>query len=191
VRIESLKRYQRPRGQTSFANLSPSQRATAEVHYQRLCARWGDDLPPWRRAILAGRATDLALRPRNGAWARRLRAGHKPHADTRALNTVTTTCVESTAATTDPGRVNPYYRGYRDNALSAFDEPSASSTAESVLRLDVHGVTRSGTDGADTAQRILQAMSQAFDNSPHFSLAVPEKDLPKQWAWRLLVVAVS
>jgi hypothetical protein len=87
--------------------------------------------------------------------------------------------------------VNPYYRGYRDNALSAFDEPSASSTAESVLRLDVHGVTRSGTDGADTAQRILQAMSQAFDNSPHFSLAVPEKDLPKQWAWRLLVVAVS
>jgi len=29
-----------------------------------------------------------------------------------------------------------------------------------------------------------------LDNNPHFSLAVPEKDLPKQWAWRLEVVAV-
>jgi hypothetical protein len=68
VRIESLKRYQRPRGQTPFANLSPSQRTTAEVHYQRLCARWGDDLPPWRRAIRAGLAKDLMLRTRNAAW---------------------------------------------------------------------------------------------------------------------------
>ena len=59
-----------------------------------------------------------------------------------------------------------------------------------ILRLDVHGVTRSGNDGADTAQRILRALSQTFDSGPHFSAAVPEKDLPKQWEWRLEVVAV-
>jgi hypothetical protein len=86
--------------------------------------------------------------------------------------------------------VNPYYRGYRDNALSALDELSTSPTPPSVLRLDVHGITRGGSDGADTAQRILQALSQAIENSPHFSVAVPGKDLPTQWAWRLEVVAV-
>jgi len=70
------------------------------------------------------------------------------------------------------------------------DELSTSLISPSVLRLDVHGVTSSGNDGADTAQRILRALSQAFDCSPHFSVAVPEKDLPQQWAWRLEVVAV-
>jgi ribosomal protein L13 len=193
VRIESLKRYQRPRGQTPFATLSPSQRATAEGHYQRLCTRSGEDLPQWRRAILAGRAKDLVLRPRNGAWARRLRAGHKPRADTSALNAVTTTCVESTAVTTDAAKANSYhadYRGYTEKVPSTLDEFPSTRTPEAVLRLDVRGVTSSGSDGADTAQRILHALSQAIDNSPHFSVAVPEKDLPKQWAWRLDVVAV-
>lgn len=104
MRITSLARYQRARGSQPFSDLPLSQRVQAESIYQRLCSRWGDDLPPWRRAILAGRARDLVLRPRTGAWARRLRAGHKPRADTRALNTVTTTRVESTAATTDPPR---------------------------------------------------------------------------------------
>jgi len=58
------------------------------------------------------------------------------------------------------------------------------------LRLDVHGVTRSGIDGADSAQRILRDLNQVFDSNPHFSLAVPEKDLPTRWAWRLIVVPV-
>jgi hypothetical protein len=86
--------------------------------------------------------------------------------------------------------VNPYYRGYTDNPPSAFDELSTSPTPPSVWRLDVRGVTSSGSDGADTAQRILHALSQAFDSSPHFSIAISEKDLPKQWAWRLEVVSV-
>jgi hypothetical protein len=58
---------------------------------------------------------------------------------------------------------------------------STSPTSPSILRLEVHGVTNSGNDGADTAQRILHALRQTFDRSPHFSTAVPEKDLPKQW----------
>ena len=40
---------------------------------------------------------------------------------------------------------------------------------------------------ADTAQRILRDLNQAFDSSPLFSVAVPEKDLPTQWQWRLEV----
>jgi len=73
---------------------------------------------------------------------------------------------------------------------SVLDELSTSLISPSVLRLDVRGVTNSGSDGADTAQKILRDLNQAFDRSPHFSVAVPEKDLPQQWAWRLEVVAV-
>jgi hypothetical protein len=73
------------------------------------------------------------------------------------------------------------YRGYRDKA---FDELSTSPIPPSVLRLDVHDITNSGHDGADTAQRILHALTQAFENNLHFSVAVPGKDLPARWAWR-------
>lgn len=187
MRITSLARYQRARRSQPFSDLPLSQRLHAENIYQRLCARWGEDLPQWRRAILAGRAKDLVLRPRNGAWGRRLRRGNK-HPDTRALNTVTTTAVESTAATTDAAKANSYHAhdgGYERNVLSALDERWTSVTPPSVVRLDVQGLTNSGSDGAETAQRILRAVSQAFDSSPHFSVAVPEKDLPPQWAWRL------
>ena len=82
--------------------------------------------------------------------------------------------------------MNPYDRGYRGNTPSTLDEPSASPAAESVLRLDVHGVVSSGTDGADTAQRILNALSQAFDSSPHFSVAVSEKDRPSTLLFKKL-----
>jgi hypothetical protein len=171
-------------------DLPTARREEAEAVYERLCVRWGDDLPQWRRAILAGRAKDLVLRPRNGAWARQLRRGNKPCADASGPKSVTTSHAQPTAATTDVRTVKSYQAHYGAGGRSAFDELPTFSTHASVLRLDVHGVTNSGNDGAETAQRILRAVSQAFDSSPHFSVAVPEKDLPKQWAWRLQVVAV-
>jgi hypothetical protein len=58
------------------------------------------------------------------------------------------------------------------------------------VRLDVHGVTTSGTDGSDTAQRILRDLERVFGQGLHFSIAVPAKDLPPRWAWRLEVVPV-
>jgi hypothetical protein len=189
LRIKSLGRYQRPHRAGRFADLPLPQRDKAEAIYQRLCARWGDDLPQWRRAILAGRAKDLILRPRTDAWGRRLRASNKPCADASALKSVTTSRVESTAAITDAAKANSYHAHDGPTVPLGFDEISTFSTP-SVLRLDVHGCTNSGSDGAETAQKILRAVSQAFDSSPHFSVAVPEKDLPQQWAWRLEVVAV-
>jgi len=60
------------------------------------------------------------------------------------------------------------------------------------VRLDIRGITASGRDGADTAQRILRDVDHhAFGESPHFSIAVPGADLPAGWMWRLEVVPVS
>ena len=59
------------------------------------------------------------------------------------------------------------------------------------IGLDVRGTTASGTDGHDTAQRILRDLaSHAFGQSPHFTIGVPGKDLPARFAWRLEVVPV-
>ena len=81
--ITGLKQYQRPRGAERFDDLPRADlRVAAEGHFRRLCAKWGDDLPQWRRAILVGRAKDLVLRPRDAAWGRRLRKGRgRPYAD--------------------------------------------------------------------------------------------------------------
>jgi hypothetical protein len=72
--------------------------------------------------------------------------------------------------------------------------PVAGPTAERTpysSRLDIRGVTTTGTDGYDTAQRILRDLSQrAFDSSPLFSMAIPGSALPAQWAWRLEIVPV-
>jgi hypothetical protein len=38
-----------------------------------LCRRWEPDLPPWRRAILAGRARRLTLHPPDSEWGKRMR----------------------------------------------------------------------------------------------------------------------
>ncbi len=60
------------------------------------------------------------------------------------------------------------------------------------VRLDIRGITASGRDGADTAQRILRDVElRAFGDNLHFSIAVPGKDLPPGWVWRLEVVPVS
>ncbi len=58
-------------------------------------------------------------------------------------------------------------------------------------RLDARGVTASGTDGYETAQRILRDLANhAFGQSLPFGLAVVAADLPAQWAWHLEVVPV-
>jgi hypothetical protein len=171
VRISSLRRYQRPRRSGRFADLPLPQRAAAEAHFQRLCARWGDDLPQWRRAILVGRARDLVMRPRDCTWARRLR------------NPVTMA---------SPGEPVQVASSLDLKLAPSLPEPSiALAPSVHAVRLDIRGITASGTDGHDTAQRILRDLDhRAFGQSPHFSIPVPGKDLPPQWAWRLEVEPV-
>jgi hypothetical protein len=46
------------------------------------------------------------------------------------------------------------------------------------LPFDLHGVTASGSDGYDTAQRILRDLDHALGRTVRFSVSVPGKDLP-------------
>lgn len=199
TRIPSLRRYQRSRRFGRFDDLQPVQRAAAEAHYQRLCARWGDDLPQWRRAILIGRAKDLVVRPRDGAWARTLRRKGKTRSVTPILHTLAppptapraaTVALQPVAESHSP--VNVARPPDQVKVALSPHEPSISlAPCVHAIRLDVRGMTPSGADGADTAQRILRDLEhRAFGQSPHFSMAVPGKDLPPRWAWRLEVVPV-
>src|SRR5262249_44134841 len=52
-----------PPGADLFADLPPLERAKAEEKFKEFCEEWQPDLPPWRRAILAGVARRLALHP--------------------------------------------------------------------------------------------------------------------------------
>ena len=189
MRITSLARYQRAARSPRFSDLPLPQRLAAEAHYQRLCARWGADLPQWRRAILAGRAKDLVLRPRSPDWARALRNRRKPETVASPSTAFVSLRVASPPATAElPDATS----NLLVNVPSSADEssPSPSSNSAYIFRLDVCGLTTSGNDGSDTAQRILRDLQHAFDSSPRFSLAVPGKDLPRRWAWRLEVVPV-
>ena len=227
MRIESLQQYQRPRGAGRFADLPPGARVVAEEHYQRLCSRWGDDLPPWRRAILAGRAKDLVLRPRDAEWARRLRKvrgrGRQhsasgvspvgpPRPTTRQGNTTLqrgdrasrsaqvaslvaaghSASYRTRSHTVSPSPANVASPPPRPNLASSPPEPSTPAPpSPHAVRVDIRGLTASGRDGADTAQKILHDLElRAFGDSPHFSVAVPGTDLPPGWAWRLEVVPV-
>ena len=228
MQISALKQYQRPRGAGRFADLPPGARVVAEEHYQRLCRRWGDDLPPWRRAILAGRAKDLVLRPRDADWGRALRKRRERQPAATAVSpSAPRQRTPSAAITTQPPAARPLPPTQVAASSSADAEhmtslrvPAnmASPTAQAhvapsdlpahvasslpapstptppsphAVRLDIRGLTASGRDGADTAQRILRDVEHAFDENPHFSIAVPEKDLPPGWIWRLEVIPVS
>ena len=227
MRIESLQKYQRPRGASRFADLPPDQRAVAELHYERLCAKWATDLPQWRRAILVGRARDLVLRPRDADWGRALRKGRRRQPTAQALspsappqsppqpgvNTPlraagTAVPMQKVASLADAG----HRASYRTRASMASPRPAhmasspprtdlaPSGLAPSTLtppalhavHVSISGITASGRDGADTAQRILRDLDhRAFGENLHFSIAVPGKDLPPGWAWRFEVIAVS
>ena len=224
MRISSLRSYQRRRRDAPrFDDLPPDQRAVAEAHYQRLCSRWGDDLPQWRRAILVGRAKDLVLRPRDANWGRALRKGRRrqpaapavsasapppavasPSPAARALPPTQVASLSSAAGGRLTSRHAPANMAFPQPAhVASF--PAANHVASSrpapstpmppsphAVRLDIRGITASGRDGADTAQRILRDVGHhAFGESPHFSIAVPGADLPAGWMWRLEVVPVS
>lgn len=51
-----------------FASLTWQQQRKAEQLLHKFCARWGSDLPHWRRAILTGVAKRLALHPLGSDW---------------------------------------------------------------------------------------------------------------------------
>jgi hypothetical protein len=78
--IEGLKRYQGRNPDGYFADLTPSQRWAAYQWLSKFCARWGRNLPQWRRAILIGQARRLALNPPTRKWGRSMlakRGGHE------------------------------------------------------------------------------------------------------------------
>ena len=219
--ISALKHYQRPRGAGRFDDLPPDQRAAAEAHFHQLCSRWGDDLPQWRRAILVGRAKDLVLRPRDANWGRALRKGRRrqpaapavsapppavasPAPAARALPPTQVASLSSAAGGRLTSRHAPANMAFPQPAhVASF--PAANHVASSrpapstpmppsphAVRLDIRGLTASGRDGADTAQRILRDVElRAFGDNLHFSIAVPGKDLPPGWVWRFEVVPVS
>ena len=57
-----------------FADLTWQQQRAAEQWLFKFCARWGNDLPNWRRAILIGVAKRLAKNPPAPNFARSLNA---------------------------------------------------------------------------------------------------------------------
>jgi hypothetical protein len=62
--VPALKARKSPRNPAGpFADLTWEQRKAAEAWLYKFCARWGSDLPNWRRAILIGTAKRLALHP--------------------------------------------------------------------------------------------------------------------------------
>ena len=63
-----------------FSDLTWAQQKAAEQWYWKFCQRWGNDLPPWRRNILAGVARRLALNPVSLGWGRRMQGCRGAHA---------------------------------------------------------------------------------------------------------------
>jgi hypothetical protein len=63
----------KPKGSFPFVDLPFPYCIEADHIFRRLCEKWADDLPSWRRAILAGRARYLALHPPDSDWGKRMR----------------------------------------------------------------------------------------------------------------------
>ena len=55
-----------------FADLTWPQQRVAEQWLWKWCLKWGNDLPPWRRAILIGTAKRLAKNPPKPGFGRSL-----------------------------------------------------------------------------------------------------------------------
>jgi hypothetical protein len=73
-RIPGLEPYRRRPRNGNFEMLPFAARRDAQMWLWRLCQRWGNNLPQWRRAILVGVAKRLALNPPDSAWGRRMLA---------------------------------------------------------------------------------------------------------------------
>jgi len=74
MRIFTLEKYRGRNPKGYFQDLAWEVRYTAYKWLQRFVARWGNDLPPWRFAILVGQAKRLALNPPTSAWGRSMHA---------------------------------------------------------------------------------------------------------------------
>jgi hypothetical protein len=74
-RIPALDPYRKPAPPGGpFASLTWQQQRTAEQLLWKFCHRWGNDLPPWKRAILVAQAKRLAPHPPDSAWGYRMLA---------------------------------------------------------------------------------------------------------------------
>jgi hypothetical protein len=189
--IHSLKVYQRRRRDSpdGFADLPDGQRVLAEQWLQRFVAQrraQGKPLEPWVLALYHGQARRLARNPPTRGWAKQLRSRRpvrRPAAQSAsALPPAAMTIHRVTGPVfTERPQATPL-------RPPLWKEPQPLQAS---LRLDVRGVTRSGPDGAATAQAILRDLAnQAFGQSPLFSEATVAKDLPRSWAWHLEIVPV-
>ena len=68
--LKAVKGKRNPAG--PFADLTWEQQRAAEKWLFKFCAKWGNDLPPWRRGILTGVARRLAKNPPAADWHLRL-----------------------------------------------------------------------------------------------------------------------
>ena len=64
--LKAVKGKRNPAG--PFADLTWEQQRAAEKWLHKFCAKWGNDLPPWRRGILTGVARRLAKNPPPEGW---------------------------------------------------------------------------------------------------------------------------
>ena len=71
-RIPGLEPYRRRPPNGTFDALPYHARRDAQMWLGRFCERWGNDLPPWRRAILVGVAKRLACQPLGHKWSRHM-----------------------------------------------------------------------------------------------------------------------
>ena len=69
-----------------FADLTWAQQQAANAWLFKFYARWGNDFPPWRRAILIGVAKRLAKNPPPPGWGlSMLRRGRRNKAGVKAM----------------------------------------------------------------------------------------------------------
>jgi len=80
-RVSKLQAVKSPRNPAGpFADLTWTQQRAAEQWLHKFCARWGNDLPSWRRAILTGVAKRLAKNPPAAGWGLRMHRARGPRA---------------------------------------------------------------------------------------------------------------
>lgn len=73
-RIPGLEPYRRRPPNGTFEALPHAVRQRAQMWLWKFCQRCGNDLPPWKRAILVGQAKRLARNPPDSAWGHRMLA---------------------------------------------------------------------------------------------------------------------
>ena len=74
MRIAGLRKFDHRNPNGYFNDLPPQARMAAWRWLAKFEARWGRNLPRWRRAILIGQAKRLALNPPDSAWGRSMLA---------------------------------------------------------------------------------------------------------------------